>query len=78
MCDFANAIYIDSDTNCSFIPSAGTVGCKAPEILKEKNKNDKCKIDLKKADIFSLGVLLFTMVVCKYPFSKADSSDYYF
>ena len=34
LCDFANAVYINSNTDCKFIPSAGTAGCRAPEIIK--------------------------------------------
>lgn len=57
----------------TFIPSAGTQCCRAPELIRPKTQSldllevpkPASTIDLKKADIFSIGVLLFTMVFCK-------------
>ena len=67
----------------TFIPSAGTQCCRAPELIRTKSDtlsvpHPVTAVDLKKADIFSIGVFLFTMVFCKQPFSKADNSDFFF
>ncbi|EAR97474.1 kinase domain protein (macronuclear) [Tetrahymena thermophila SB210] len=83
LCDFGNAIFLKQIHDLEFIPSAGTQCCRAPELIRQKSDNllvprKPDAIDLKKADVFSLGVLLFTMVFCKQPFSKADSSDFFF
>lgn len=77
LCDFGNAIFLSNIDDLGFIPSAGTQGCRAPELLHPLDIVQST-IDLKKADIFSLGVLLFTMVFCKQPFTKADTADFFF
>ena len=51
---------------------AGTPQFQAPEILEKK------KYDGKKADIFSVGVILFMVVVKSYPFRIADKNDKYY
>lgn len=83
LCDFGNAIFLNKMDDLSFIPSAGTQCCRAPELIRQKSDlldipKPRTAVDLKKADIFSLGVLLFTMVFCKQPFSKADTNDFFF
>lgn len=47
----------------------GSIGYQAPEILEQK------PFDGKKSDIFSIGVLLFKMVVGHPPFTKAELCD---
>merc|ERR1719321_1316238 len=44
----------------------------APEITEQK------PYDGRKSDIFSLGVILFVIVLCKFPFSKAEKDEYYY
>jgi len=46
----------------------------APEIL-YCAKNRKKEYDAAKADIFALGVVLFSLVFEQYPFERALSSD---
>ena len=70
LCDFGNAIFLNKMDDLSFIHSAGTQCCRAPELIRVKGgtlavPHPVTAIDLKKADIFSLGVFLFTMVFCK-------------
>lgn len=63
LCDFGYSIQLDKhDVN----KPAGSLGYFAPEVLLRKTH------DGKKADIWSLGVLLYTMVVGKYPFEDID------
>jgi serine/threonine protein kinase len=50
----------------------GTKVYMAPEIAEEK------PYDGRKADIFSLGVILFVIVLCKFPFSMAKKGEYYY
>ena len=50
----------------------GTKTYMAPEIKEGK------VYDGAKADIFSLGVMLFTMVQGHFPFTEASSSEYYY
>lgn len=50
----------------------GTKVYMAPEITEQK------AYDGKKADIFSLGVILFVIVLCKFPFSQAKKGEYYY
>lgn len=72
----------------------GTRGYISPEILEAQNKISKVlgstngideeakkpdiKVDLKKADIFALGVILFEMVVGIPPFLNANAQDSYY
>ena len=51
---------------------AGTPQFQAPEIFEKK------KYDGKRADMFSLGVILFMVVNKSYPFSVADKNDKYY
>ena len=50
----------------------GTIPYMAPEIVEGK------AYDGKKADIFSLGVILYFIVVGRFPFKEATSSDNYY
>ena len=49
---------------------AGTITYMAPEIINGKS------YDGKKADIFSLGVILYYIVIGRFPFKEAKPSDY--
>jgi serine/threonine protein kinase len=51
--------------------SLGTEGYKAPEVSSRHYSGEK-------ADIFSLGVVLFVMYAGSPPFEKADPRDYYY
>merc|ERR1719321_456759 len=44
----------------------------APEITEQR------QYDGRKSYIFSLGVILFVIVLCKFPFSKAEKDEYYY
>jgi serine/threonine protein kinase len=50
----------------------GTKVYMAPEISEQK------PYDGRKSDIFALGVILFVIVLCKFPFSKAQKDEYYY
>ena len=50
----------------------GTMSYMAPEIMQHK------PYDGQKADIFSLGVILFMSVLGKFPFAKADMNDKFY
>ncbi len=41
----------------------------APEVLKSR------QYDAKLADIWSVGVMLFTMLCCSYPFERKEDDD---
>jgi serine/threonine protein kinase len=67
--DFGFATY----RNVNFLKSyRGTKTYMAPEI-----KNGQF-YDGKKSDIFSLGVILFILVQCLFPFAEAKDDDYYY
>ena len=50
----------------------GTIPYMAPEIVEGK------AYDGKKADIFSLGVILYFIVLGRFPFKEATSRDSYY
>ena len=50
----------------------GTKTYMAPEIKEGKN------YDGKQTDMFSLGVILFIIVQCLFPFAEARGDDYYY
>ena len=68
ICDFGFATMNNNHLN----DCLGTIRYAAPEILKNK------PYDGFKTDIFSLGVVLLTLVTCKFGFLKAESSDRYY
>jgi serine/threonine protein kinase len=78
--DFGFAEYRDSFCSVSdlVLVRRGTPGYMAPELI---DTQDISKVfatdyfDLKKSDIFSLGVALFTMVVGMPPFISASKYD---
>jgi len=59
--------FATSDTNSDEYKGSGAY--MAPEILKKQT------YDCKSADVFSLGVLFFLMVVGKYPFTSSNEND---
>ena len=63
--DFGFATYNTGKLN----DPVGTLEYAAPEVIDEK------KYDGFKADIFSLGVILFNLVTCKYGFKSATKKD---
>lgn len=50
----------------------GTKVYMAPEITEQR------PYDGRKSDVFALGVILFIVVLCKFPFSKAEKDEYYY
>lgn len=67
--DFGYATYKKIDRLQEY---CGTKVYMAPEIQEQKT------YDGRKSDIFSLGVILFVVVLCKFPFSKAQKDEYYY
>ena len=67
--DFGLAVKSDIDNLTQW---CGTPCYAAPEIHRQVPYNAK------KADIFSLGVILFSIVVGRKPFDNATSSDYFY
>ena len=53
----------------SLMSYGGTLSYMAPEIIQHE------PYDGQKADVFSLGVILFMSVLGKFPFAKADMDD---
>ena len=47
----------------------GTKPYMAPEIMEEK------EVDARKVDVFALGVLLFQIVMGRFPFNSAQKED---
>ena len=68
--DFGFATYQNKEEQLN--RCAGTVTYVAPEILKQK------QYDGFKADIFSLGVILYITVNGSFPFNEAKDSDEYY
>ena len=69
MCDFGFATYHKVHKRTSF---KGTRTYMAPEIMKQK------AYDAKKTDVFSLGVILFIVVMGVFPFEEATDKDYFY
>lgn len=67
--DFGFATCTDLDNLNSF---KGTLSYMAPEIKLRKT------YDGRQVDIFSLGVILYSMVVGHFPFEEAKSSDFFY
>jgi serine/threonine protein kinase len=91
LCDFGHCLCLEKNSNQSIKNQSflGSFEYSAPEVyeieLLQKNspntKNIKNKIleyDLQKLDTFSLGVILFVLIMKSFPFSKACMSDDYF
>ena len=69
LADFGFATNKNIDKLTSF---RGTQSYMAPEIRKNESYNGK------QTDIFSMGVVLFTLVVGYFPFSQADLKDQFY
>lgn len=67
----ARLVHTASDID---VPSSGLEWC-APELLE---KQETSFVDLQKADSWSLGVLLVTLLCRQLPFRQASSSDSYY
>jgi len=65
--DFGFARQIDSLNNSQF--HGGTKGYKCPELVSKK------AIDGQSADVFALGVILFSMIFGHKPFAEASLHD---
>ena len=71
--DFGFSTLISGENGNNILSSAlGTLSYSCPEIISNKNYNGI------KADIFSLGVVLITLVTCKIGFGKASRKDPYY
>jgi serine/threonine protein kinase len=68
LCDFGYSNFINESQK--FSDYVGTVSYASPEILR------RTPYDGIKSDIFSLGVILFCMIFCKFGFSEARKSDH--
>ncbi|CAK0785491.1 hypothetical protein CVIRNUC_008700 [Coccomyxa viridis] len=66
LCDFGYSI---NEENSKPKTAVGTPGYTAPEVLKSR------QYDAKLADIWSAGVMLFTMLCCSYPFERKEDDD---
>ena len=67
LCDFGLFEYLPPIASSKVTKNLGTDGYKAPEIYFQPNKG----FDADKADIFSLGVILFLLVFKVPPFKMA-------
>lgn len=67
--DFGFSTYKNVETLDTYL---GTKTYMAPEIIELK------EYDGFKADVFSLGVILFIMIQGTFPFSQAKADEYYF
>lgn len=67
--DFGFATYENTNQLSSY---KGTKAYMAPEIKERKI------YDGKQTDMFSLGVILFIIVQCLFPFAEAKKEDYYY
>ena len=67
--DFGYATYKKINKLQSY---CGTKVYVAPEIIEQK------PYDGRKSDIFSLGVILYVIVLFKFPFSKAEKDEYFY
>ena len=57
------------------ISNRGTIGYKAPETFKENRPYLEQEVSVKKTDVFSLAVVIFTTLVGCPPFWKGTISD---
>ena len=56
----------------------GTDKYMAPEVLNLKQRKSKSSYNPEKVDIFSLGVILFSLLLGTMPFWSADKEDSYY
>lgn len=68
ICDFG---YSKHDARSCARSKVGTLSYMAPEVLHNRDG----RYDAKKADVWSCGVVLFTMLVGRYPFQSPDDEN---
>ena len=68
LCDFSSAKHFQP-LNSMFLEKTGSAGYHAPEILKGEPYNPKF------VDIWDMGVILFSMLTSKFPFSRGYEQE---
>lgn len=72
LADFGFSCLSEGRDGSGFLRTAlGTEGYRAPEVSGKHYRGEK-------ADVFSLGVVLYVMYAGSPPFEKADARDYYY
>ncbi|CAL8464979.1 g4514 [Coccomyxa elongata] len=67
LCDFGYSI---NESHSLPKTAVGTPGYTAPEVLMNRSRYDG-----KQADVWSSGVMLYAMLVCRYPFERPEDDD---
>eukprot|EP00210_Caulerpa_lentillifera_P002182 g2096.t1 len=75
ICDFGLSKSWASPQDAQSFSAVGTVWFMSPEVISRFNQGSDKPYDPRKADIWSLGVILYVMLLGRFPFLSVDSND---